>query len=367
MNPLQNKLLWKLLLITVVPVIGVIILVIWLAIDHLAASYFMALMKKYEVSPTDIHQMFLTSIHYYLVWASLAALAVAFLLSFLLTRRVLRPLSQMSNITRDIAAGNFHARVDVVTRDEVGQLGLAFNRMADSLQRIEQLRKNMVADVAHELRTPLTNLRGYLEALNDKVIEPSPQTLKMLQDENLRLVHLVDSLQQLARADAARAYLKREKLDPAEELQQILGLYSAGFLEKNISVTTHFTEGLTVPADRDKLLQAIRNLLENCHKYTPENGFVEITVLSRKEEVEIRFSNSGPEIDKADLPFIFERFFRAERSRSRDAGGAGIGLSITKELIEAHGGRVGAESSKEMTSVWLTLPVAAANHKRQDS
>ena len=356
MNLIKNRLLWKLLLITVVPVIGVIILVIWLAIDHLAANYFMALMKKYDVSPTDIHQMFLTSIHYYLIWASLAALGLAFLLSFLLTRRVLQPLYQMSNITKDIAAGDFHARVDVVTRDEVGQLGLAFNRMADSLENIEQLRKNMVADVAHELRTPLTNLRGYLEALNDKVIEPSPKTLKMLQQENLRLVHLVESLQQLARADAARAYLKREKLDPAKELRQVLGLYSAGFLEKNISVTTRLRDGLKVVADRDKLLQALRNLLENSYKYTPVNGVVEITIVDRREEVEIRFTNSGPGIDKADLPFIFERFFRAERSRSRDAGGAGIGLSITKELIEAHGGRVGAESSAATTSVWLTLP-----------
>jgi len=356
MNPIKNRLIWKLLLITVVPVIGVIILIIWLAIDQLAADYFMALMKKYEVSPTDIHQMFLTSIHYYLIWASLAALGVAFLLSFLLTRHVLRPLSQMSNITKDIAAGDFHARVDVVTRDEVGQLGLAFNRMADSLESIEQLRKNMVADVAHELRTPLTNLRGYLEALNDKVIEPSPKTLKMLQEENLRLVHLVESLQQLARADAAKAYLKREKLDPAKELRQILGLYSDGFSEKKISVTTHFQDGITVPADRDKLLQALRNLLENSHKYTPEKGCVEITVAACKKEVKILFSNSGPEIDKADLPFIFERFFRAERSRSRDAGGAGIGLSITKELIEAHGGRVGAESSAGTTSIWITIP-----------
>ena len=356
MNPFQNRLLWKLLLITVVPVIGVIILMIWLAIDHLAANYFMALMKKYEVSPTDIHQMFLSSIHYYLIWASLAALGVAFLLSFFLTRRVLRPLSQMNNITRDIAAGDFHARVDVVTRDEVGQLGLAFNRMADSLESIEHLRKNMVADVAHELRTPLTNLRGYLEALNDQVIEPSPKTLKMLQEENLRLVHLVDSLQQLARADAARAYLNREKLDPAEELRQILGLYSMGFQEKKISVTTSLNEGLTVIADRDKMLQALRNLLENSLKYTPEEGFVTISVSEKAEKVEFRFTNSGPGISAADLPFIFERFFRAERSRSRDAGGAGIGLSITKELIEAHGGKVGAESSAGTTSVWLTLP-----------
>jgi signal transduction histidine kinase len=356
MNWVRNRLLWKLLLITVVPVIGVIILIIWLAIDQLAAGYFMALMQKYEVSPTDIHQMFLTSIHYYLIWASLAALAVAFLLGFLLTRRVLRPLSQMNKITRDIAAGDFHARVEVVTRDEVGQLGLAFNRMADSLERIEQLRKNMVADVAHELRTPLTNLCGYLEALNDQVLEPSPGTLKMLQEENLRLVHLVDSLQQLARADAARAYLKKEKLDPAVELGRLVDLYRAGFLEKNIAVSTGFETGLTVPADRDKLLQALRNLLENSYKYTPEYGSVEITVQGRQDAVEIRFSNSGPGIDQADLPFIFERFFRAERSRSRDAGGAGIGLSITKELVEAHGGRVGAESTAGTTSVWLTLP-----------
>lgn len=356
MNPFQNRLLWKLLLITVVPVIGIIILVIWLAIDQLAANYFMALMKKYEVSPTDIHQMFLTSIHFYLIWASLAALGLAFLLSFLLTRRVLQPLSQMTSITKDIAAGDFHARVDVVTSDEVGQLGHAFNRMADSLERIEQLRKNMVADVAHELRTPLTNLRGYLEALNDKVIQPSPETLKMLQEENLRLVHLVDSLQQLARADAARAFLKREKLDPAQELRQILGLYNAGFTEKNITLSTSFEEGLIVFADRDKLLQALRNLLENSHKYTPRDGNIEITLRKSANEVEIRFSNSGPGINQADLPFIFERFFRAERSRSRDAGGAGIGLSITKELIEAHGGRVGAESSGGKTSIWLALP-----------
>jgi len=356
MNLIRNRLLWKLLLITVVPVIGVIILVIWLAIDQLAANYFMALMKNYEVSPTDIHQMFLTSIHYYLIWASLTALAVAFLLSFFLTRRVLQPLSQMNCITKDIAAGNFRARVDVVTGDEVGQLGLAFNRMADSLERIEQLRKNMVADVAHELRTPLTNLRGYLEALNDKVIDPSPQTLKMLQEENLRLVHLVDSLQQLARADAARAYLKVEKLDPVAELKQIFGLYSSAFAEKKISVTTHFDKCHTIRVDRDKLLQALRNLLENSLKYTPDHGFVKIAVSNLTNEVEIRFSTSGGGIDAADLPFIFERFFRAERSRSRDAGGAGIGLSITKELVEAHGGRVGAESSAGITSIWLTLP-----------
>lgn len=356
MNLVKERLLWKLLLINVVPVIAVI-LVIWVAIDQLAAGYFMTLMKKYEIEPTDINQMFLTSIHFYLIWASLAALLLAFLLSYLLTRKVLKPLSQMNAITRDVAAGNFTPRVDVVTQDEVGQLGLSFNRMADSLERIEQLRKNMVADVAHELRTPLTNLRGYLEALNDQVLTPSADTLKMLERETLRLVRLVDNLQQLARADAARHYLKRQRLILSEQLHEILALYLPRFQEKSIEVSTNFPQKAdNIEADRDKLLQAVRNLLDNCLKYTPRHGKIEISSNCVENGIQILFCNSGPEISSSDLPFIFERFFRTDRSRCRDAGGAGIGLAITKELIEAHGGRVGAESAEGKTCIWFILP-----------
>lgn len=354
---IRERLLWKLLLINVVPVIAVTILVIWLAIDKLAAGYFMALMKKYEISPTDIHQMFLTSIHYYLLWASVAALLVAFVLSYLLTRRVLKPLAQMNAITRELAAGNYGVRAEIVTRDEVGQLGLSFNRMADSLERIERLRKNMVADVAHELRTPLTNLRGYLEALTDGVITPSPETLKMLQDETLRLVRLVDNLQQLARADAARGVLQRERLSVSGQVGELLGLYRPEFQEKDIRLETDFAgDADLITADRDKLLQAVRNLLDNCLKFTPEKGRVTIASRSKGEGIEIRFCNTGPAIPPDDLPFIFERFFRTDRSRSRDIGGAGIGLAITRELIEAHGGSVAAESSGEETCISIILP-----------
>ncbi|MFW2364895.1 MAG: sensor histidine kinase [Desulforhopalus sp.] len=354
---MRTHLLWKLLLTNVIPVIGVIFLVVWIAVDKLAANYFMALMDKYDVSPDDIHQMFLTSIHYYLVWASLAALGLAFILSYHLTRRVLRPLLQMTNITKEVAAGKFSLRAEVTTRDEVGQLGLAFNRMADSLEQVERLRKTMVADVAHELRTPLTNLRGYLEALNDKVIPPSSETFKMLQEENLRLVHLVDNLQQLARADAARAYLKREEIVVSDLITQMVELHLPNFHKKEITIETHFTESeMLVTADRDKLLQALQNLIENCWKYTPKKGQVLISVDLDPAGVKIDFQNSGPGILKEDLPYIFERFFRADRSRSRDAGGAGIGLAITRELIEAHGGHVGAESTPGETHIWLVLP-----------
>jgi signal transduction histidine kinase len=354
---MRNRLLWKLLLTNILPVIGIIFLVVWLAVDMLAAKYFMALMKIYDISPNDIHQMFLTSIHYYLVWASLAALSLAFILSFLLTRRILRPLSQMTAITREVAAGNFSLRAEIASGDEVGQLGIAFNNMADRLGKIEQLRKTMVADVAHELRTPLTNLRGYLEALNDGVIPPTPETLQMLQQENLRLVHLVDNLQQLARADAARAYLKREEIVLADLVDQMVELHRLNFRKKGISVSTSWEDGeARVFADRDKLLQAMQNLLDNCCKYTPDNGRVVIAANRVAEGIKVDFHNSGPGISPDDLPFIFERFFRADRSRSRDRGGAGIGLAITRELIEAHGGSVGADSVPGDTHIWFILP-----------
>jgi len=354
---MKLRLHWKLLLVTTVPVIVVIVGILWLAIDHLAADYFMVLMDKYMVAPTETHHAFLTAIHRYLIWAGALALALSFLLSYLLTRRVLRPLAQMVRATREVASGNFSARVETTTADEVGELGAAFNRMADSLERLERLRKTMVSDVAHELRTPLTNLRGYLEGLADGVVSPDRETFAMLQDEVLRLVHLVEDLGQLARAEAARAYLERREIDLPEAIRQMLAVYRPQIEAKGIAVETDFSpQAGRVRADRDKLLQAIRNLVDNACKYTPEGGRISVATAAAEDGVRVLFANSGPGIPAADLPYIFERFYRTDRSRSREAGGAGIGLAIVKELIEAHGGRVGAESDEGETRVWFILP-----------
>ena len=354
---MKVRLHWKLVLVTTVPVIALITGIIWLAFDQLAADYFMVLMDKYMVSPTDTHRAFLTAVHRYLLWASLVALGLAFLLSYLLTRRVLRPLVQMSDASRQIAAGNFTARVEAIRGDEIGELGEAFNRMSDSLERLEQLRKSMVSDVAHELRTPLTNLRGYLEGLSDGVIPPDKATFEMLQQENLRLVNLVDDLGQLARADAARAFLDRRPVDLTDCIEEMLNLYRMNVDDKQIRLSTRFADDAsTVPADRDKLLQAMRNLIDNCLKYTPQGGRVTITTARTAGGVRVDFVNDGPGIPPAELPYVFERFYRAEYSRSRDAGGAGIGLAIVKQLIEAHGGRVGAESMPGETRIWFELP-----------
>ena len=353
----SQRLLWKLLISHIIPVVGVTVLIVWLAIDRLAADYFRELVEHHHIAPVDAHRMFLETTHRYLIWGTLAALSLSLLLTYALITWVLRPLYQMTEITRQVADGNYSERVEVISRYEVGQLANSFNYMADNLEKIEKLRKNMVADISHELRTPLTNLRGYLEGLSDSVIPPTPETFSMLEQEVLRLVNLVEDLQQLARADAARAFLDRQEISLHQLLGQIMNLYRPNFQEKEIEIVWELEPGSdTVLADPDKLLQAIRNLADNAWKYTPRGGSVKVSTLREAGSFTTVFTNSCAGIAEQDLPFLFERFFRADRSRSRDAGGAGIGLAIVKELIEAHGGKVGAESDQQETRIWFNLP-----------
>jgi len=353
---MKSRLLWKLLGINVL-VIGVVILIVWFAIDYLASNYFMALMKDYNISPTDVHQMFLDATHRSLIWATLATLALAVILSFLLTKKVLAPLSQMTAITRKIATGDYTAQVRISAADEVGQLAAAFNQMADSLRRVEQLRKTMVIDVAHELRTPLTNMRGYIEAFSDGVMAPSKEALESLYEETLRLAKLVEDLLQLARADASRGTIRRQRINLQELVSQVLELFQPKFAEKEIVVEVDLSRaGDRLMADPEKLSQVVSNLLQNACQYTPRGGHVRVFAERPPGKIKVSFANTGDGIADEDLPFIFERFYRGEKSRSREHGGAGIGLAIVKELIEAHRGEVGANNTATETHVWFTLP-----------
>jgi signal transduction histidine kinase len=354
---MRGSVLWKLVAINV-PIIALVIMVVWLTIDYLAADYFAVLMEKYNISPAETHQMFLDAVHRYLIQASLAAVALGLILSLLLTRKVLKPLSRMAEVTRRVAAGDYTARADLQSKDEIGRLALAIDQMTASLDRTEKLRKSMVSDIAHELRTPLTTVRGYLEALIDGIVPPSNETFVMLQSEILRLVRLVEDLNQLAQAEAASARLEREEVYLPDLADQVLNLYARQFQSREISVERHFDDAATrVQADRDKLLQVLRNLVQNASRYTPPGGRVRLEATRDGDVVKVTLVNSGEGIAEEDLPFIFERFYRADKSRSRDSGGAGIGLAIVKELIQSHGGEVGAASAEGLTRVWFTLPV----------
>ena len=217
----------------------------------------------------------------------------------------------------------------------------------------------MMIDVAHELRTPLTNMRGYLEALSDSVIPPTQETFELLQEETMRLVTLTEDLLQLARAEAARITLKRQPINLFEQLGQSLDLFRSQFTAKGIQLSTPPEIALRpIMADPDKLTQILHNLLQNALQYTPQAGVVTLAVAAEPDRVTISLTNSGEGIAEQDLPFIFERFYRAEKSRSREHGGEGIGLAIVKELVEAHGGQVGAESRPGETRVWFSLPIS---------
>jgi signal transduction histidine kinase len=341
-------------------VIAFVMIVVWVSIDTLAAGYFVTLMEKYNISPKPAHAMFVGAVHRYLIWACLSAVFLAGVLSWVMMRRILAPLMRMTVVTREIAAGNFSERVEIGSSDEIGQLAAAFNRMAESLEKIEDLRRTLMVDVAHELRTPLTNIRGYLEALTDRVLPPSPETFALLQEETLRLARLVEDVLQLARADAAQGRLQREPVDLTAAVRQCLADFSDSFVRKSVAVHVQAPpDPVMVSADRARMQRVLLNLTDNAARYTPQNGRLEVRVTVDASAVGVEFWNPREELLEDDLPYLFERFYRGEKSRSRQHGGAGIGLAIVKELIEAHGGSVGAELHGNRISIRFSLPAAS--------
>jgi signal transduction histidine kinase len=349
------SLVWKLVAINLLGV-GVVIVLAWQVIDHFAANYFMGLMREYNIDPEVLHHAFLHTTHQFLLFSMVLGLGVVLLMSFVITRQVLGTLTGMSRATRRLAGGDYSERVRVTTRDEVGELGAAFNRMAASLERVEQLRKELVANVAHELRTPLHNLRGQLEAMQDRLMDVSPATIASLHDEVLRLVRLVEALHQLSRADAGARFLNKEPFELRAAIHQAIEQERAGFERKGIACELA-GEPLTVAADPEQVRLALQNLARNLLQYTPQGGRAAVTLSHEGGNARVCFTNSGDGIRAEDLPHVFERFYRGEKSRSRDFGGAGIGLAIVKQAIEAHGGRIGAGSRPGHTEVWFTLPL----------
>ena len=353
---MKRYLIVKLLAVNLV-VVGFAVVVVWLSIDTLAAGYFVTLMEKYHISPEPAHAMFVDAVHRYLIWSFVGAIGLAVLLGVLMNRRILEPLTRMNTAAGKISAGEFSARVPVATADEVGQLARAFNRMAENLEKIERLRRVLMIDVAHELRTPLTNIRGYLEAINDGVLPPDPAILSLLQNETLRLAQLVEDVLALARADAAGGRLQPAAVDLVEMVNDTLAPFQPAIRKKSLTVDIHAPASpATAIADRDRLVRVLRNLTENAIRYAPPDSTVTIRIAEREDNMQVDYANLAGDLLPDDLPYLFERFFRGEKSRSRQHGGAGIGLSIVKELVEAHGGRVHSQLSDGILHIGFTLP-----------
>ncbi|MFJ7330490.1 sensor histidine kinase [Streptomyces cyaneofuscatus] len=299
--------------------------------------------------------------------AGAAALVLALTVgaSVLAGARLVRPLHALTGAAQRMRDGQEHATVPVSGDDEIGRLAAAFNDMSAHRARLEEQRKAMVSDVAHELRTPLSNIRGWLEAAQDGLADPDPAFVSSLLEEAVQLQHIIDDLQDLAAADAGVLRLHPEPVRVGELLSQVAAAHQARAETAGVTLTVETGATTTVPADPVRLRQAVGNLVSNAVRHTPEGGTVTLRAYGEESgrlpdgagDVVIEVADTGTGIPAGDLRHVFDRFWRAEKSRSRRTGGSGLGLAIVRKLAEAHGGTASATSTEgEGSAFTLRLP-----------
>ena len=312
-----------------------------------------------EVDLASLHIVYRTIGRFFL-WGGLLAVAIAMLLTFILSRRILAPIKALTLTARRLGKGDFSQRVYSRDKGEVGELAQSFNSMADDLERAEQLKRNMVADVAHELRTPLSNIRGYLEAVRDGVIKPDAGTIRSLDEEVILLSRLVDDLQELSLAEAGELELHPQAEDVSELINQVVTAVQAQAAAKGLSVAVDLPGKLPpVKIDSHRISQVLRNLLDNAVAHTAKGGAITVTAWQQDNWVKVSVTDTGEGISPEEIPNIFERFYRVDKSRARATGGSGLGLTIAKRLVEAHGGKLEVLSEPGKGSRFsFTLPVS---------
>lgn len=305
-------------------------------------------------------KQFTNSVNRSLLLAILIASIFAIMLTGLMSRSIVRPIEALIAAARQMEKGDLTQRVDIEAKGEIGELAKAFNAMADGLARLEQLRRNMVSDVAHELRTPLSNIRGYLEAIQDGFIEPDAEMINSLHEEVLLLNQLIDDLQELALAEARQIKLNNEQIELPEISEKIIQGLRSQIQAKELTVQLDFPKDLDpVYADYRRLGQVLRNLISNAIRYTPPGGNIRLSANQVGEIIEINIHDNGEGIAPEHLPYVFERFYRVDHSRARTTGGAGLGLAIVKQLVQAQGGNVNVNSQLgQGTTFSFTLPAS---------
>lgn len=314
---------------------------------------------------------FLAELTTSLLSATGVGLLAALALSLLLARRLARPLEMLTGAARRLEAGERPTALETSMGGEVGQLAEAFNSLAASLARVEKLRQNMVNDIAHELRTPLTTVRGYIEALQDGVTEPTPEVLNTVHTELLQLTRLVDDLRDLALAEARQLRLAPEPVDVDELITHDVRASAVAADLQHVRIETKIDSALPrLTVDRGRFSQVLRNILNNALTHTPAEGVITVRARPDRDGIVVEVQDSGSGIAADDLPHVFERFYRGDRSRSRRAGGAGLGLTIARELVAAHGGHLSVESqpndgARFIIHLPITPPHAASMEREQ--
>jgi two-component system OmpR family sensor kinase/two-component system sensor histidine kinase BaeS len=313
------------------------------------------------LNPAD--EDFLRSVNLSILITSVAVGILALVLGSLLFRQITSPMRALSRSARAIAEGDLGQRVAVHSDDEIGQVARSFNRMAESLAESDLQRRNMMADIAHELRTPLTVVQGNLEALMDGVYEMTTENVAGIHKQTVVLTRLVADLRDLALAEAGQLRLERKPLSLENVISQVSEGLEIQAHEKEVALKFESAGGLPqIQADEQRIAQVLFNLMSNALRHTPAGGTITISAEAREDRVLVSVRDTGTGIPPEGLPHVFERFYRADRSRARSTGGSGLGLTIAKQIVEAHGGQIWAQSWLGAGSTFaFSLPLSAAS------
>ncbi|MCB8966446.1 MAG: HAMP domain-containing protein [Ardenticatenaceae bacterium] len=285
---------------------------------------------------------------------------VAIFLGTLIFRQITRPLKNIRLASQSLAAGDLSARVPLVkSHDELGRVADAFNQMAEQLQQQERLRQQMVADVAHELRTPITVMQSNLEAMLDGLLQPEESELRELHDEARRLARMIEDLRLLSLADTGRLSLREEPVNVAEVVDAVVARLTPLAQRHVVTLEADVKHlKLAVLGDADRLQQALGNLIDNAIRHTPQGGRVRVTAVREANTIHVSVADTGSGIPASDLPYIFERFWRGDKSRSRHSGGSGLGLAIVQQIVTLHGGTVRVASPPGAGAIFtISLPM----------
>lgn len=309
----------------------------------------------YFLSEDDFQ--FLNALNIILIGIGIFSLIFAFVVGSILARRLSRPILKTVSVAKRISDGDYDARIEERSNTkELDELVVSINHLADSLGQQEDLRKQLTADVAHELRTPLTSVGTHIEAMIEGVWEPTPERLESCHDEILRIGKIIFDLESLAKVESDNLKLDKTQVNLVEIAEKAVGNFAAEINKKNLNVSV-LGNCDDIIADGDRISQVVINLLSNAVKYTSDGGTIQVKLSEQDGWVKMSIKDTGIGIPEDELPFIFERFYRADKSRNRMTGGSGIGLAIVKSIVTAHGGSVEVESHlNEGSCFTVTLP-----------
>ena len=300
------------------------------------------------VRGANLYSSFKAAVNESLFISAIAAFLIAGLVAILISRRITKPIQTLTKASHEIAQGEYSHRIprEDIQDDELGQLASSFNQMAEKLEGIEKMRRQLIGDISHELRTPLTAIKGSMEALMDGVLPSDTSTYQQIYREADRLQRLVEDLQELNRVDGSTLPLDIQPVKAADLVKSALTPLENTFAMKGVNLESRVEAKLpTLQVDADRIQQVLQNLLGNALQFTREDGHVSVSVKKADNSIVFSVKDDGLGISQEHLPHIFERFYRADKSRSRtNGGGSGIGLTIAQSLVEAHNGKIWAES-----------------------